>query len=155
MGRLQDKVAIVTGGSSGIGRETTLLFAKEGANVFALDINEEKLNELKKEKKPLFKNRKKTIPRTKSITRTLEILNMYLNAVQLFKARTYLQYDFHKDKTVGNPMSLAKRNRRIIWIKSVISNHWNEINQKFTKKEHEAIFKFWANNFEIERFRIT
>ncbi len=42
MNQLKDKVAIVTGSASGIGRETALIFAKEGAKVTVSDINEEK-----------------------------------------------------------------------------------------------------------------
>ena len=38
--RLQDKVAIITGGGSGLGKESSLLFAKEGAIVVVADFNE-------------------------------------------------------------------------------------------------------------------
>ncbi|KAG8218824.1 hypothetical protein J3R82DRAFT_4502 [Butyriboletus roseoflavus] len=38
-GRLQYKSALITGAGSGIGLESSLLFAKEGANVLLADIN--------------------------------------------------------------------------------------------------------------------
>ncbi len=39
MGRVEGKVAIVTGGGSGIGRATSLLMAKEGARIAVADID--------------------------------------------------------------------------------------------------------------------
>ncbi|MFC4323637.1 SDR family oxidoreductase [Litchfieldia salsa] len=41
-GKLQDKVAIITGGDSGIGKATAIAFAKEGASVVIVYLNEEK-----------------------------------------------------------------------------------------------------------------
>lgn len=49
--RLDDKVAAITGAGQGIGRETTLRLAREGALVFASDIREDLLEELESEVK--------------------------------------------------------------------------------------------------------
>ncbi|WP_088363158.1 SDR family NAD(P)-dependent oxidoreductase [Bacillus cereus] len=50
---VKDKVAVITGGASGIGRETSLKYAREGAKVVVADFNEvggtETVNLIKKE----------------------------------------------------------------------------------------------------------
>lgn len=48
MTRLADKVAIITGGASGIGEKMVDLFSQEGATVIAADIYEEALEEASK-----------------------------------------------------------------------------------------------------------
>ncbi|MCB0668954.1 MAG: SDR family oxidoreductase [Saprospiraceae bacterium] len=45
---LKDKTAVITGAGSGIGRSIALKFAKQGANVHILDINQEHTLEVKK-----------------------------------------------------------------------------------------------------------
>ena len=47
--RLKNKKIIVTAAAQGIGKSTALTFANEGAEVIALDINKEKIDEISKE----------------------------------------------------------------------------------------------------------
>jgi len=44
-GRLDGKIAVITGVASGIGRATAIIFAREGAKMVIADVNEEGLNE--------------------------------------------------------------------------------------------------------------
>lgn len=49
MKKLENKVALITGAASGLGKSIATLFASEGAKIVAADINETSLNNLKNE----------------------------------------------------------------------------------------------------------
>lgn len=53
MSRLEGKVAVITGANSGIGKETALLFAKEGANLVLAARRKEKLEEVENQVKSM------------------------------------------------------------------------------------------------------
>jgi 3-oxoacyl-[acyl-carrier protein] reductase len=54
MKRLENKIAIITGGAAGIGAATAVKFAQEGAKVIIWDLNEEKGAELAKQTGGIF-----------------------------------------------------------------------------------------------------
>lgn len=47
--RLNNQVAIITGGGSGLGKEASMLFATEGSKVVVIDVNEQQGNDTVKE----------------------------------------------------------------------------------------------------------
>ena len=52
MNRMNEKVCLITGGAAGIGYSAAQLFANEGATVYALDISDKALEELKNKSAP-------------------------------------------------------------------------------------------------------
>lgn len=78
---LNNKIAIVTGASSGIGAATAILFAKEGANVAIVARTEAKLNEVAKEIEAL--GRKALVIKT-DLSKEAEVDTVVATTVQHF-----------------------------------------------------------------------
>ncbi|QGQ45322.1 SDR family NAD(P)-dependent oxidoreductase [Metabacillus sediminilitoris] len=81
MGKLQDKVAVITGGASGIGAATARLFVSEGAKVVLVDLNEEKGKEFEVELKAL--NAEALFIKA-NITSEEEVANIFKQTVETF-----------------------------------------------------------------------
>ena len=81
MSKLQNKVAVITGGASGIGAATAKLFVEEGAKVVLVDLNEEKGKAFEAELKA--QNAEALFVKA-NITVEEEVQNIFKEAVEAF-----------------------------------------------------------------------
>ena len=80
--KLKGKTAIVTGGASGIGRQTCLDFAEEGANVVIVDVNEQGANELAQ---AITTKHGKALAIKCDVTKTAEVQSAVKKCMDAFK----------------------------------------------------------------------
>ncbi|PLR73535.1 SDR family NAD(P)-dependent oxidoreductase [Bacillus sp. UMB0728] len=80
MARLSDKVAVITGGAGGIGKETAKQFLNEGAKVVIVDLFQESLDEAKAELDALGK----VIAVQGDVTKEEDVKNYVQKAVDTF-----------------------------------------------------------------------
>lgn len=76
MFQLNGKIAVVTGGGSGIGRATALLFAKQGAEVNVIDLDEEACNSTIAE---IEKDNGKALARICDVTNQQQVKDIFNN----------------------------------------------------------------------------
>jgi NAD(P)-dependent dehydrogenase (short-subunit alcohol dehydrogenase family) len=79
--RLKNKSAIITGGGSGFGRETSLIFAREGADVAIVDINQAAAKEVAAEVEALGV---KALPIFTDISREKQVADMIRMTLEAF-----------------------------------------------------------------------
>ena len=136
--RLKNKSIVVTAAAQGIGRASALAFANEGASVFALDINEEKLNELKKEKneiqiQKLDATNKQDVEKFTNSVETIDVLFhavgfvhhgtiMNCSSDEFYNSMNINVYSAYLMTSALLPKMLEKKKGSIIIVSSAASN---------------------------------
>ena len=137
-GRLENKNIIVTAAGQGIGKATAIAFQKEGANVFATDINEGTLKNLKNEypKIDIFKLDSTVKEDVESYCKHMSNIDVLFNAVGYVHHGTILDceekdWDFSFNVNIKSmyfmcsailPIMLNQKKGSIINIASVASS---------------------------------
>jgi len=136
--RLKNKNIVVTAAAQGIGKATAEMFAKEGANVIATDINEEKLNDLGKNNPQLQTTKLDATNRidVENFCASIEDIDVLFHAVGFVHHGTLLDCsdeEFHRSINVNIysaylmsynliPKMLEKNKGNIILVSSAASN---------------------------------
>ncbi len=136
--RLAGKTALITAAGQGIGYTTALLFAKEGATVYATDIDEKKLDQLKEQNNSIRTQRLDVtdVAAIQSFSQQMETLDILFNCAGYVHHGTILEceekdWDFSFQLNVKSmyhmiksflPTLLKKGKGNIINISSVASS---------------------------------
>ncbi|XP_043918058.1 3-hydroxybutyrate dehydrogenase type 2 [Protopterus annectens] len=145
MGRLEGKVIVLSAAAQGIGRAAAIAFAKEGAKVIALDINESQLKKLEQEHQGiqtriLDVTKKEQI---ESLVKETEKIDVLFNIAGFVHHGTILDcdekdWDFTMNLNVRSmylmiraflPKMLAQKSGNIINMSSVVSSIKGAVNR--------------------------
>ena len=84
--RLSGKVALITGAGVGIGRGTALLFAREGAAVVVVDLNEQTGNETVQ---MIEQKGGSAVFARADVSREQDVRNMFAQTIEFFRPTEY------------------------------------------------------------------
>ena len=82
-GRLEDKVAVITGAASGIGRATVDLFVSEGARVVAADIQDDKGARMEEDQKGMVRYVRCDVMQEKDIAAAINAAKTYFGRLDV------------------------------------------------------------------------
>ena len=176
--RLKNKVAIITGGASGIGLATAKLFAKEGAKIIIWDLSakgEDEASQLTKEghtvvfAKVSVANKEQVLKATEAARKQFGRIDILINNAGITKDRTLLKMSqeewddvisinltgvFNCTQAVALIMKEQNYGRIVIASSNVaIRGNYGQTNYVATKSAIIGLVKVWA--LELGRFGIT
>ena len=79
---LKDRVALITGGARGIGRDMALLFAQEGSDIAICDVNQEALDATRKEIEALGRRAEGFVVDVTNLAQVEDMINKILDKFQ-------------------------------------------------------------------------